>query len=82
MAPLETLWPNELHVLPRMTAWAAMSLCRHRPLTSKVAIICARFQQKNGRDVETLDDLSDAAFDFGIRVEVLLTPNVAGNRLP
>jgi hypothetical protein len=37
MAPLETIWPDEMHSHPRPVARAAMLLCGTRPLTSDVA---------------------------------------------
>ena len=76
MASLEIIWPDELHVLPTQVGGAVMLLCRIAPLTSNVAMIAALYRNRARRDLETLDDLSDAASWYGINVAVRLTPNV------
>ena len=76
MAPLEVIFPNEMHVLPTQVASAAMKLFGVQPLTSEVAMIVASYRRGTRREIETLDDLSDAAAWHGLNVAVRLTPNV------
>ena len=45
MAPLETIWPNELHIPPTRAAWAAMLLCGTAPLTSKIGLQMALMRE-------------------------------------
>ena len=71
MAPLEMIWPNEMHTAPTATAYAAKLLCGHPILTSDAAMIWWA-----SGPYKTLDDLSDRAAALGLRVTVLMTPNV------
>ena len=79
MAPLETIWPNEMHVLPTPTALAAKMLCGHGVLTSSIALVSMAWKRTSRRDIETINDLADAAHELGLDVEVALTPNVGAN---
>ena len=75
MAPLEVIWPDEMHVLPTPAAWAAKMLCGHQALTSSIALASMAWKWTSKRDIETLDDLADAGSDIGLHVSVALTPN-------
>lgn len=87
MAPLETIWLNEMHSPPTATAYAAMLLTGSRPLTSGVAMIhagLARYATLTKRAAMdlTLDDLSDMAQRAGLEVDIVFTPNVRANLDP
>ena len=76
MAPFEMIWPNEMHTRPTPVGLAAKLLCGHPVLTSSIALASMWWRLDSGRDVETLDDLSDAATSLGLDVTVRMTPNV------
>ena len=75
MAPLEVIWPDEMHTLPTPVALAAMLLCGHQALTSSIALVSMAWKRTSGRDIETVNDLADAGSDLGLHVGVAFTPN-------
>ena len=74
MAPLEAIWPSGMHTPPTPVGAAVMWLCGVTPLTSGVGLIAAAYWRKNQREIETLDDLSDAAAEFGVNPTLRFTP--------
>jgi hypothetical protein len=82
MAPFETIWPNEMHVLPTPAALAAKLLCGHPALTSSIALASMAWKWTSGRDIETVNDLADAGHDLGLHVGVAFTPNARVQPLP
>ena len=79
MAPLETIWPEQMHSPPTATAYAAMRLCGAVPLTSMPAMILSglvRYATVPIGDLmdATLDDLSDLAQRAGLEFDIVFKP--------